>query len=491
MIVTEDTAPETLKTGPDPQLPPSPTHDSYHRYHIEVKPAPNVAPHPNRFHVKVKKHGLAPFLLKEIIHYRGNMAVATSRPCIYGVFSGPVGGFSPRPHECVGCLRCTMEHAEIVQVYHNPEREHLGDSFFTPDHVDTIAYEAQTGRVPVKGAGYRGRFGGENWDGMWTDMSEIVRPTRDGIHGREFISTGVDIAEKPSLLTFDDRGFPTGPLPRALSIPLPILFDVPPPSVTSQTLLAIFGEAARETETLAIVPFAAIERFRLDTRHIVPLVTLEDAVRLSDLRSEPPMIELAAWNEEVVSQIRTRFPTSIPCLRLDYGPGFGEKLVEYARAGARVFHLVADFHGRGEEGRFALDLISEAHKVFVDAGCRDEVTLLGSGGIIAAEHVPKAIICGLDAVALDTPLLVALQAQMVGQCADRETSAFQLPGMEMEWGVQRLKNLLASWRDQLLEVLGAMGLREVRRLRGEVGRAMFLKDLEREVFGGITGYDIG
>jgi len=53
------------------------------------------------------------------------------------------------------------------------------------------------------------------------------------------------------------------------------------------------------------------------------------------------------------------------------------------------------------------------------------------------------------------------------------------------WGVQRVKNLAASWRDQLLEVMGAMGLREVRRLRGEVGRCMFQKDLEREIFAGL------
>ena len=50
-------------------------------------------------------------------------------------------------------------------------------------------------------------------------------------------------------------------------------------------------------------------------------------------------------------------------------------------------------------------------------------------------------------------------------------------------GEQRLKNLAASWQDQLLEILGAMGLREVRRLRGETGRCMFQKELEREVFG--------
>jgi hypothetical protein len=30
--------------------------------------------------------------------------------------------------------------------------------------------------------------------------------------------------------------------------------------------------------------------------------------------------------------------------------------------------------------------------------------------------------------------------------------------------------------------MGAMGMREVRRLRGEMGRAMFFEDLEREVF---------
>jgi len=37
-------------------------------------------------------------------------------------------------------------------------------------------------------------------------------------------------------------------------------------------------------------------------------------------------------------------------------------------------------------------------------------------------------------------------------------------------------------------VLGAMGLRELRRLRGEMGRAMFQADLEREAFAGIEGF---
>jgi hypothetical protein len=98
--------------------------------------------------------------------------------------------------------------------------------------------------------------------------------------------------------------------------------------------------------------------------------------------------------------------------------------------------------------------------------------------------MPKAIICGLDAVALDVALAVALQSQFTGECLDQETASLSSPPrLNTAWGVQRLKNLAAAWRDQLLEILGAMGLREVRRLRGELGRCMFQKDLEREVFG--------
>jgi hypothetical protein len=48
--------------------------------------------------------------------------------------------------------------------------------------------------------------------------------------------------------------------------------------------------------------------------------------------------------------------------------------------------------------------------------------------------------------------------------------------------------LCGSWRDQLLEILGAMGIREVRRLRGEFGRSMVVKHLEDEAFEGIAGY---
>jgi hypothetical protein len=375
----------------------------------------------------------------------------------------------------------------MVRVYIDPEHRHLGDSYFTPDLVDTIYYEARTGRIPVRGAGYRGRFGGAGWEGMWLDMSEIVRPTRDGIHGREFISTAVDLGQKPPFLIFNEQGGPAGASQPSLSIPIPFLFDAPPVSLLSDKLAKILAAAAQEAGTLLILPLWALKRFALQAPHLIPLVSVDDHGALRELRVRPPMIELDGWNEALSREVQRCFPETIICLRQSFPAK--EELSRRLRSGIHVFHFVANYHGVGRDGRFVLDLIREAHKFFVEARCRDEVTLLGSGGIIAGEHVPKAIACGLDAVALDTPLVAALQARFLGECADRETSRFRLPKrLPADWGVRRITNLVASWRDQLLEVLGAMGLREVRRLRGEIGRTMFQQDLEREAFSGIEGY---
>jgi hypothetical protein len=461
---------------------------SYTRYQIETKSCPDLVSWPNRFLVKVNKPQLAWLLLQEIIHQRGDIKAITSRPCLYGTFSGPIGGFAPRPQHCVGCLRCTIQHPKVVQIHHNPDRRKLGDSFFTSQHIDTVAYEAETGNVPVKGAGYRGPFSGEGWDSLWTDMSEIVRPTRDGIHGREFISTVTVIAEKPSYLNFDQQGNPTGVLPRTISIPIPTLFDQPPASIRSKLLFQILSETAQETHTYAILPIRELIEYNLNNPNIIPLVKSNDSHLLHNLAYTPPIIEWEAWDDETITQIINNFPTSISCLRIKSTQI--SRLMEYFNQDIRVFHITTNYHGRGQDNRFILDLIHQAHKIFVDAGIRDEVTLIGSGGVIAAEHVPKALISGLDVVALDMPLLVALQARFLGECIHIDECPIKLPnGLSLEWGIQRIKNLLASWRNQLLEIMGAMGIREARRLRGEIGRAMFHNDLEREAFSGINGYE--
>jgi len=456
---------------------------SYSRYHIASESCPHLAPHPLRFVVQVKKRGLARLLLTEAIHYRGNLAVVTSRPCVYGTFSGPIGGFAPRPQHCVGCLRCTMEYPEFVTILPNPEHESLGDSFFTAGKVETVVQEAATGQIPVRGAGYRGGFGGRGWDGMWTDMSEIVRPTRDGIHGREFISTEVDLHERPGFLSLDGSGVPVGRQPKELCLPIPFLFDAPPVHCGSERVLTALAQAAARLETFAILPLRPL----LDlgpVAAVAPLVRSDEVGLLDRLPAAPRLVELEGWDAAAHSAIRRRFPEAAVYVRLPVA----QDLMPLIREGVRLYHLVANYHGECG-GVFVRDSLRGTHDALVKEGLREETVIIGSGGIISAADGPKAIICGADAVALDTALVVALQGRIDGEALDRETARFFLPAFEPRWAVQRLVNLIAAWRDQMLEILGAMGLREVRRLRGEVGRAMFMTDLEREAFSGIAGFE--
>ncbi len=457
---------------------------SYERYHIPVAPTPNIAPHPSRFRVKINRVELARLLVTELVHYRGNLPVVLSRPCVYGVFGGPLGGFAAREQLCVGCLRCTVQYPQIVQIHPNPDRLKLGDSYFTPDLVDTVLYEAATGRVPVRGAGYRGAMGGAGWDGMWTDMSEIVRPTRDGIHGREFISTSVDLGEKPAFLALLPSGRPAEAVPSTVSLPIPVLFDPPPAAAESAVLYRAIVQAAEGLQTLAVVPLGRALEFGLRSAAVVPLVKPPEAEEIGRLPITPELIELEGWDETAYGRLRGRYPEALVCVRLP----FEQDLLPPATQGVRFFHLVANYHGQTGVG-FVLDAIRTAHDRLVAEGLREQTTLIGSGSIIAAEHVPKAIICGLDAVALDTSLIIALQGRLKGECLDRETCAVDMPPLEPAWAVQRLVNLIGSWRDQMLEILGAMGMREVRRLRGEIGRAMFQADMEREAFAGIEGFE--
>jgi hypothetical protein len=399
------------------------TVSAYRRPSIPVRPAPDLVPLPPRFRVRVSKRRLVGMVLREIADYRGDLGVALARPCVYGVFDGPLGGLKPREERCVGCLRCTVQHPQVVRIEPNPDRARLGGEWMSPECTATITYEARTGQVPVRGAGYRGPFGGAGWDGMWLDMSEIVRPTRDGIHGREYIATTVDLGRRPAYLRFDPAGAPRGEQPRVIEISVPYVFDT---AGMPDPVADVVARSARWIGTLAIG-------------------TGPD-------RLVPVRVHAA------------------------------EDVLDRAREGAGVVWLVTDRCGRAGDGRFLAELIRDAHDRLVAAGLRDQVSLLAGGGIVMADHVPKAIACGADAVVLDTVLWVALQASCTG-----DGPVF--PHIPTEWGVQRVTNLAASWRDQLLEVLGAMGMREVRRLRGEQGRLLLQPDLERAAFAAIEGYE--
>jgi glutamate synthase domain-containing protein 2 len=123
------------------------------------------------------------------------------------------------------------------------------------------------------------------------------------------------------------------------------------------------------------------------------------------------------------------------------------------------------------------------HLRLVDDQIRDEVTIICSGGIAMAEHVPKAMLCGADLTAIDMPLFIAIGARLYEEPERLLVMPEGLNNIPVKIITQRIINLMGAWHSQLLEVMGAMGIREARRLRGETGRAIFFDEIDNDTFG--------
>jgi glutamate synthase domain-containing protein 2 len=200
----------------------------------------------------------------------------------------------------------------------------------------------------------------------------------------------------------------------------------------------------------------------------------------------PRMVELG-WGENLqksLDAIREILPSALISVRVPLGEDSPATVLSLIESGVSVIHLEGRADGRtvDDASKFIKDGVRSVHLDLVDKGLRDEVTLVASGGIAMAEHVAKCVICGADAVYVDFPLLIALECRMCRRCRKGLSCPVQIERTEPDWVVRRTVNLLGAWHNQLLEVMGAMGIRDARRLRGESGRAMFFEDLDRTTF---------
>ena len=175
--------------------------------HREIRPGEQVAvPAKYAIHTKPAAPRLRPVGKLGIVDWREDCSSChncVKRACIYGLYRDEADtlrdeiGYLDYIYQCKGCLNCVQNCTKnILTRVVNPEYRRLGDDYYSPDIILSTWFQAETGRIPVSGSGYGGPFSGPGFDSMWTDMSEIVRPTRDGIHGREYINTSVDIGRK-------------------------------------------------------------------------------------------------------------------------------------------------------------------------------------------------------------------------------------------------------------------------------------------------------
>ena len=361
---------------------------------------------------------------------------------------------------CQDCFRCVQSCPQrLIQKSLNPEFAALGDDYWTPEIIATTYSQAGTGKIPVSGAGYGGPFSGPGFDAMWTDMSEIVRPTRDGIHGREYISTSIQLGRRHDHLVFDPKGRLETPSPLSREVPLPILFQLPERAEFGPAVIQAVGLAAEELTTILLPP------------------GLEGGDDQVFWTPDPSGLKAAlAKNPDKVIGVGVGSGRGQPRAGGGAGPGGGRSDPapgRFPRPGQdRPVH-----QGRGPLGP-------------PGAGGPGPCATRSPSWAGAASPWPST--WPRPSSAAWTGWLSTIPCSSPWS-AGSATSAG--PGrvpvlineIEPAWGAQRIMNLVGAWRDQLLEVMGAMGIREVRRLRGEVGRAMFQEELEAEIFAPLFG----
>lgn len=399
-------------------------------------------------------------------------------------------------YECMGCFSCIQNCTKnLLTLSINPEFKKLGNIYWRPEIFSTTWLQAETGKVPVSGAGYRGKFSGPGFDSMWTDMSEIVRPTRDGIHGREYISTSADIGRKPSYLQFEN-GKLSFELPSLISLPFPVIFDMPSENHTLPVLEPSLLVTAKETGLIAIVDSVKWNSIKLNNKedylsNVAFFLSPNGPEIPKEILSKTRIVEIPYSErvEQQIAAIKKDLPNIIIAIRVLLDKDASLHVEDLLRYDVETIHLVADMNGNEigvDNPRFIKDVVREIHAMLIKKEKRDEVTLIAGGGVALAEHVAKAIICGADLVSIDIPLLIAIECRLCESCKPGDYCSAKLDKeIDLEYGSGRMTNLMGAWHWQMVELMGAMGMREARRLRGDVGRAMFKDELEEEIYGPI------
>ena len=460
---------------------------------------------PSKYVIQTKHvpHRFEPVIKSGIIAWEEGClkcAVCVKTQCVYGVYDNrgldPVQMIESIDNQCMNCFRCVQGcPKELIHKSLNPEYKALGDSYWTPDIISGLWDQAETGKIPVSGSGYPGPFSGPGFDSIWTDMSEIVRPTRDGIHGREYISTAIDIGKTPDNLQFDNKGKLLKKLSHIIDIPLPIILRMPPFGSLGEETVQGWALAAGRLETLFALPQGMIDDgLKNFDQSLMPEISPE-GFDPAGIPKSVKVVEVPYCDEmgKIVKSLRDFNPSLLISVRIPMSEGMEERVLSTVEQGFAIIHLegTADGCFHDDKNRSVKDGIRSIHTKLVEKGVRDRLTLLAGGGIALAEHVTKSVICGADGVFVDFPILIALECRMCRRCTMGLHCPVNIESASLDWVAARVENLIGAWHSQLLEMMGAMGIRDARRLRGETGRAMFFEELDRSTFGSMGEVEEG
>jgi glutamate synthase domain-containing protein 2 len=404
----------------------------------------------------------------------------------------------------------------------NQSAEALGDMRWTPDLLMSAWYEAETGSLPKNDLEYRTGASGGGFDKLRfvfpktppdprldkTAIDTSIRLNRRN-DGREEARISIPVygggmsfgsvsqitmlsrirafAAWGSFTCTGEGGYPEALYP----------FD---DYIITQVATGLFGVREETIQRVKIVEFKYAQGAKpglgghlLGDKVTEAVARIRETVPGSSLFSPFPFhsvysVEdhkkhvdwIKAVNQRCLVAVKVSTPTDVDMVA-----------VGSYHAGAHIIHLDGSYGGTGAAPEVAKKNIAmpieyavpKVHQFLVNEGIRDQVSLIASGGIRTAYDMAKAIALGADGVVTGTPDLVALECIRCHSCesgrgcargiATTDTELSSL--MDLEWGTQRIINMLSCWRDQLREILFRLGMNSVRKL---VGRSDVLAHLD-------------
>jgi len=450
--------------------------------------------------------------------------------CPQGVFQSHGNRLAaPLDHLCLGiecsrkatrCVRNCPENA--IRVGINPSSKALGDYRWTPDLLMSAWHMAETGKLPPNDLEYRVGESGGGFDKLRLvfpdqppdpdlekskiDVSVPLNKKKDGrldvvipipVYGGGMSFGSISqitmlsriraFAAFGSFTCTGEGGYPEALYP----------FD---DFIITQVATGLFGVKEETIQRVKIVEFKYAQGAKpgLGGHLLGPKVTeavarIRETVPGSSLFSPFPFHSVYSVEDHKkhIDWIKAINPRALVSVKVSTPSDVDMVAVGSYYAGAHIVHLDGSYGGTGAapdvaKKNIAMPIeyaIPKVHNFLVNEGVRDQITLIASGGIRTAYDIVKAIALGADGVVTGTAELVALECVRCHNCESGRgcargiaTTDLELVGlMELQWGTQRIINMLACWRDQIREILFRLGLNSIKEL---VGRTEFLAHLD-------------
>jgi glutamate synthase domain-containing protein 2/ferredoxin len=452
--------------------------------------------------------------------------------CPHGVhFKAGTRMGTPKDYRCVGPDICQSKGTYCVEkcpnqalhVAPNPQVKALGDYRWTADLLMSTWYQAETGELPEVDLEYRVGNSGGGFDKLRfrfpekppkhipaeeIDTSIELNKRGDTGHritipipmyqgGMSFGSvsdtTMVSRARAAMLWgTFGCTG--EGGYPEFLHP-----FDT---HMITQVATGLFGVREETIQRVRIVEFKYAQGAKpglgghlLGDKVTDAVARMREAVKGSALFSPFPFHSVYSVEDHKkhVDWIKAMNPKALVSVKVSTPADVDMVAIGSFYAGAHIVHLDGSYGGTGAAPDIAKKNIAmpieyaipKVHQFLKAEGVRDQVTLIASGGIRTAHDVLKAIAMGADGVVEGTAGMVALECTRCSSCESGRgcprgiatTDPELAEQITVDWGTQRVYNLYASWRKQMVEILQQFGMRSIREL---VGRTDLLRHLDYE-----------